>query len=66
MAATRTTIGHKLFMFGKLRFLMPEAIAGIVYRQTILRFFDYCSFIIEGANRDQTTKLNVCKIEASV
>ena len=51
LQATAGTARQRVFKLTKLRRYISELTAILVYKQTILPHFDYCSFIIEGGGR---------------
>ena len=45
---------NRIFKFANLRYMMDEHTAITIYKQTILPFADYCSFILDSANKKTT------------
>ena len=64
MSATEKSVGHKIFRLRRLRHQMDQETAIIVYKQTILPYFDYCSFIIDGAKKTKIKKLQTLQNNA--
>ena len=66
---TIRTVSYKLINLGRLRYLVDKYTALQIYKQTVVPYFDYCSFLSEGATvavllklqRLQNRGLKICK-----
>ena len=64
MTGLGTKMAHKVFKLAKLRRQMDFSTALKVYKQTILPYCDYCSFMIEGAKKGNVKKLQTLQNRA--
>ena len=56
MTTTECVVRQRVFSLDKLKELMDQHTAVLVYKQTILPHFDYCSFLVEGAKKSRIKK----------
>ena len=57
-------IERKIYMLGKLRYFINEYTALLVYKQAILPYFDYASFLMVSCNRGQKKDLQTLQNNA--
>ena len=51
-------INYKLYMFGRIRKYLNTYAATLIYKQTILPYFDYGSFLMNSAKQSTVSKLD--------
>ena len=51
-------VNYKLYMFGKIRKYITINAAILIYKQTILPYFDYGSFLMNSASQNSISKLD--------
>ena len=51
-------VNFKLYMFGKIRKYITTHAAILIYKQTILPYFDYGSFLMNSASQNSISKLD--------
>ena len=51
-------VNYKLYMFGKIRKYITINAAILIYKQTILTYFDYGSFLMNSASQNSISKLD--------
>ena len=56
MTTTECIVRQRVFSLDKLKKLMDQYTAILVYKQTILPHFDYCSFLVDGARKSRIKK----------
>ena len=55
--STIQKVNYKLYLFGKIRYLLTFAAAVLVYKQMILPFFDYLDIILDSCPKFYVEKL---------